>query len=256
MPSAVKTTACILALALGTPLMASMPATRAADAARVGSVIAQAEATPSTSLSAVAATRAAQALLQAMTSKNAAALYAGLSVPLRSSTSEAAVQARLNKSPALSGYRIQSISRGVDDTTVEAVALLDGGKREAPLLMVLDDDGKLLAWKWVGQTLPIEQSAIKFVRDLQAKRWVAARYYLDLDFQKEISPQDLERKWSKLVRVLGGMKEIKTALVANEGGEQQLVLVTIAFGKVTDNLFVIFNREGRIINVDFSADLV
>ena len=52
------------------------------------------------------------------------------------------------------------------------------------------------------------------------------------------------------------MKDIKTALVANEGGEQQLVLVTIAFGKVTDNLFVIFNREGRIINVDFSDDLV
>ena len=36
----------------------------------------------------------------------------------------------------------------------------------------------------------------------------------------------------------------------------ELVLVTIEFGKITDNLFVIFNRQGRIINVDFSADLV
>ncbi len=251
-----KTTACILALALGTPLMASMPASRAEAVSRIEATIAQAETTPTTSLSAVAATRAAQDLLNAMTSKNAAALYAGLAPQLQSSSSEAAVQARLSKGPALSGFRINAISRGVDDTTVDAVALLDDGKREAPLLLVLDDNGKLVAWKWVGQTLPIEQSAINFVRDLQAKRWVAARYYLDLDFQKEISPQDLERKWSKLVRVLGGMKEVKTALVANAGGEQQLVLVTIAFSKVTDNLFVIFNREGRIINVDFSADLV
>ena len=52
------------------------------------------------------------------------------------------------------------------------------------------------------------------------------------------------------------MKRIKSALVASQGGEQQLVLITIEFGKVTDNLFVIFNRQGRIINVDFSADLV
>ena len=52
------------------------------------------------------------------------------------------------------------------------------------------------------------------------------------------------------------MKEIKSALVASQGGDQQLVLVTIQFGKVTDNLFVIFNRDGRIINVDFSVDLV
>lgn len=250
-----KTTACILAFALGTPLMASMPATRADDVSRVEAIVAQSGPTPTTSLSAIAATRAAEELLEAMTSKNAAALYAGLSAPLRSASSEAAVEARLNDSPALSGFRINAISLGMDDTTVEAVAVLDNGKREAPLLLVLDDDGKLVAWKWVGQTLPIEQSAINFVRDLEAKRWVAARYYLDLDFQREIRPQDLERKWNKLSRVLGGVKEIKTALVANQGGEQ-LVLVTIAFGKVTDNLFVIFNREGRIINVDFSADLV
>ena len=52
------------------------------------------------------------------------------------------------------------------------------------------------------------------------------------------------------------MKEIKSALVASQGGDQQIVLVTIQFGKVTDNLFVIFNRDARIINVDFSADLV
>ena len=163
---------------------------------------------------------------------------------------------RLQSAPGIESFRVVAVNPGMDDTTVDTVAITNGGTREVPLMLVLDDDGKLLAWKWVGTMRPIEQTALNFVKDLDAGRWVAARYYLDLDFQKEISPQDLERKWSKLVRVLGGMKDIKTALVANEGGEQQLVLVTIAFGKITDNLFVIFNREGRIINVDFSPDLV
>ena len=95
---------------------------------------------------------------------------------MRSTSSEAAVQDRLNSGPKLDGYRINSISRGIDDTTVEAVALLNGGKQEAPLLLVLDDTGKLVAWKWIGTTLPIEQSAINFVNDLDAERWVAARY--------------------------------------------------------------------------------
>ena len=144
----------------------------------------------------------------------------------------------------------------MDDTTVETVAMTNSGTRELPLILVLDDDGKLLAWKWVESVLPIEQTALDFVKDLVAGRWVAARYYLDLDFQREISPADLKRKWSKLARVLGGVKNIENALVATRSGEQQLVLVTIEFGDVTDNLFVIFNRQGRIINVDFSADLV
>ena len=48
--------------------------------------------------------------------------------------------------------------------------------KEAPLQLVLDDTDKLVAWKWIGKTLPIEQSAINFVNALDAERWVAARY--------------------------------------------------------------------------------
>ena len=44
--------------------------------------------------------------------------------------------------------------------------------------------------------------------------------------------------------------------MASQEAISNSVLVTIQFGKVTHNLFVIFNRDGRIINVDFSADLV
>ena len=251
-----NTTACALLLTLCSPIAAVMEMGSSKAVASPQPLVAQASTSTATSLTAEQANRAAKQLLEALKAKDSAGIYAGLSAPLRSTTNEAAVRARLQKSPGLSAYRIKTVARGIDDTTVEAVAVLEGGNKEAPLLLVLDDSGKLVAWKWIGTTLPIEQSAIKFVEDLDAKRWVSARYYLDLEFQKEISPQDLQRKWSKLSRTLGGVKGIKSALVASQGGDQQLVLVTIQFGKVTDNLFVIFNREGRIINVDFSADLV
>ena len=40
------------------------------------------------------------------------------------------------------------------------------------------------------------------------------------------------------------------------GGDQQLVLVAVAFGQATTNLFVIFDASGRIINVDISRDFL
>jgi len=246
----VNTTACVLALALSSPIASQLPAI-----AGDHPMLAQATATPTTTLTLAEASRAAEALLDAIKQKDAERVFTKLSAPLQSTSSVKAIQARMDRRPTLNSYRIKSISPGLDDTTVEAMAVLDG-QPEVPLTLVLDDNGKMLAWKWGGTTLPLEQTALNFVRDLEAERWIAARYYLDLDFQREIRPEDLKRKWSKLARVLGGVESIKSAIVASQGGEQQLVLVTIEFGTITDNLFVIFNREGRIINVDFSADLV
>jgi len=129
-------------------------------------------------------------------------------------------------------------------------------KGDIPLVMVLDERGKLIAWEWSDRDLAIEQSAIDFVDNLASKRWISARSLLELSFQQELKPEDLQRKWTKLDRVTGGFKKVENAIVASQGGEQQLVLVTIQFGNLTDNLFVIFNSQGKIINVDFSPDLV
>ena len=39
------------------------------------------------------------------------------------------------------------------------------------MLMVLDEDGKLLVWKWADQIKPIETTALVFTRDLAAGRY-------------------------------------------------------------------------------------
>ena len=41
------------------------------------------------------------------------------------------------------------------------------------MLMVLDQDGKLLVWKWSDRTQPIETTALHFTRDLAAGPWIA-----------------------------------------------------------------------------------
>ena len=45
-------------------------------------------------------------------------------------------------------------------------------------------------------------------------------------------------------------------MIPLQGGDQQLVLVSVAFGKATTNRFVIFDESGQIINVDISRDFV
>ena len=114
----------------------------------------------------------------------------------------------------------------------------------------------MLAWKRSQHIQPIEATALEFVRYLADERWVLARTKLSLQLQEELSPADLERKWSKLNRVSGGFRKVKDAVIASQGGDQQLVLVALAFGKPTSNLFVIFDNQGRIINVDISRDFV
>ena len=247
-----KFTSCLLAAALATCTVELIPAA----SARADVRLAQALDTPRTNLTPDEARATASELLKSIQTRNAQGVYRLLASPLQSATSTEAISQRLQSAPLIESFRVVAVNPGLDDTTVETMAVTNSGTRELPLLLVLDDEGKLLAWKWVDTMLPIEQTALSFVKDLDAGRWVAARYYLDLDFQKEISPADLKRKWSKLERVLGGVKRIKSAVAASSSDEQQLVLITIEFGNMTDNLFVIFNRQGRIINVDFSADLV
>ena len=85
---------------------------------------------------------------------------------------------------------------------------------------------------------------------------MADRSKLSLDLQEDLAPDDLRRKWLKLSSVAGGFCQWKDAVIASQGGDQQLVLVSIEFGNATSNLFAIFDERGQIISVDISRDFV
>ena len=209
---------------------------------------------PVTDLSTTKATATAEQLLTALEQRRGDVIHASLSPAVKGSLSPQQVQDGLNQLPAILSSRIVLVASGYRTTTVDA--LLKTSRGEEDLLLVLDDDGKLLAWKWVDAVQPIERTALDFAADLAAGRWLAARSKLSLDLQEDLAPDDLRRKWLKLSSVAGGFRQLKDAVIASQGGDQQLVLVSIEFGNATSNLFVIFDERGQIINVDISRDFV
>ena len=207
-----------------------------------------------TELTPAQATAAAELLLEALKNRQGDVMHDALAAPVQTSVDMNTVQARLNQRAAIDASRIVSVTPGYNTTTIEAVVTTASGGEG--VLMVLDEDGKLLAWKWSDRIQPIETTALDFTRDLAAGRWIAARSKMSLQLQEELAPGDLERKWTKLSQVSGGLRKVKDALIAHQGSDQQLVLVAVAFGQATTNLFVIFDASGRIINVDISRDFV
>ena len=207
-----------------------------------------------TDLSAADATKAAEQLLSALQQRQGSVIYDLLADAVQRGLSRDQVQQRLDRRPAILNSRVVGIASGYRTTTVDAVVTTAKGSEN--LLFVLDDAGLLLAWKWIDDVLPIERTALDFAADLAAGRWLQARSKLSLDLQQDLAPADLERKWTKLSTVSGGFRKLKQAVIASQGGDQQLVLVSVEFGDATSNLFVIFNQRGQIINVDISRDFV
>ena len=207
-----------------------------------------------TELTPAQATTAAELLLEALKYRQGDVMHDALAAPVQTSVDVKSVQARLDQRVAIDAARVVSVTPGHNTTTIDAVVTTASG--DEGVLMVLDEDGKLLAWKWSDRIQPIETTALDFTRDLAAGRWIAARSKMSLQLQEELAPGDLERKWTKLSQVSGGFRKVKDAVIAHQGGDQQLVLVAVAFGQATTNLFVIFDASGRIINVDISRDFV
>ncbi|QNI97898.1 DUF3887 domain-containing protein [Synechococcus sp. RS9902] len=235
-----KLSAALLAIALSAPMGLISPAA--------------AEQLTRTELTPAQATTAAELLLEALKNRQGDVMHDALAAPVQTSVDMNTVQARLNQRAAIDATRVVSVTPGYNTTTIDAVVTTASG--DEGVLMVLDEDGKLLAWKWSDRIQPIETTALDFTRDLAAGRWIAARSKMSLQLQEELAPGDLERKWTKLSQVSGGFRKVKDAVIAHQGGDQQLVLVAVAFGQATTNLFVIFDASGRIINVDISRDFV
>ena len=235
-----KLSAALLAIALSAPFGGINPAA--------------AEELTKTELTPAQATAAAELLLEALQERQGDVMHNALAEPVQASVDVKTVQDRLDQREAIAATRVVNVIPGYNTTTVDAVVTTSSG--DEGMLMVLDEDGKLLAWKWTDRIQPIETTALDFARDLAAGRWIAARSKMSLQLQEDLAPGDLERKWTKLSQVSGGFRKVKDAVIAHQGGDQQLVLVAVAFGKATTNLFVIFDESGRIINVDISRDFV
>lgn len=142
---------------------------------------------------------------------------------------------------------------GADDSTVEADLITAKGTR--PLVLVVDDRGRLLGWERDLNDTPIKQVAANFVNALSQGKVVEARGLLSLELQGQLRPQDMLNRWKDLEKLTGTFQRVRGTVVASQGGDQQLVLVTTQFNRLTDNLFVILDASNHIIGIDFPEEL-
>lgn len=196
---------------------------------------------------------AAETIIQGLRRRDSQAIYDLLAPDLQRTTSLDRVSQRLRKRDPILSSRIKEVLTGADDSTVEAELITARGPQ--PLVLVLDEQGRLLGWEVSLTDTPIETVAARFVTLLSEGKLVEARSLLSADLQTQISPQDLLNRWKDLEKLTGSFERVRGTVVASEGGEQQLVLVTTQFQQLTDNLFVILDSGRHIVGIDFPEEI-
>ncbi|MBE9167484.1 DUF3887 domain-containing protein [Pleurocapsales cyanobacterium LEGE 06147] len=150
-----------------------------------------------------------------------------------------------------------SLQRIVDYNVVETInsdiVLLtlefENGTNE--MLLDFNKQGQIVGIDFP-QTQSIEEIAEKFVDDLATQDFASARSYLHPFLKEEIFPAQIQQKWEQFVTQTGPFKKI-VRTEARRGSDIDnidLVLVTVEFAKVTDDLIFAFDQDKRIINVD------
>jgi hypothetical protein len=99
----------------------------------------------------------------------------------------------------------------------------------------------------------IDTIAEMFVKDLAASDFLRARGYLHPFLKAELFPQQIEQKWKDLIAKTGPVKRIvrTNTRTGSTVDSADVVIVTIEFAKTTEDLFVIFDEDRRIVGIDF-----
>lgn len=98
----------------------------------------------------------------------------------------------------------------------------------------------------------IEEIARIVIQSLADNDFVGARGYLHAFLKTEIYPQQVQEKWQQLLEKTGDFKGIKSVTVrpGSQVDGTDVVLVTVEFARVTEDIFVIFDDNRRITGID------
>ena len=196
---------------------------------------------------------AADRILDAVRRRDGNARYALFSEELQQTSSPGMVQTTLDGLPKLESWKINRVYTSLrGNSTVEATLNTAAGSRQVSL--VINPQGQLVAQLFNAKDQPSTKVAEAFVKAVSQGQFITARSFLSLDLQKEIPPASLQSKWLDLQARVGTFKRIEGAKEAESSNNSKLVLVSISFTRLTDNLFLIVNNSNQIIGVDFPID--
>lgn len=195
---------------------------------------------------------AAERILRALQARDGLRGYNLFAPSLQRMTSAAMVQERLNRTPKLLRWTLDTVVPGQDFSTITARLVTSAGPRS--LEMVIDNQGRLEGYHFDTSDQPAEKVARQFVEELAKGRYVSAASFLTTDMQAEIPPAALQRKWQQLQRYTGDFVAIRRVFRSESTPDQKLVIVKTSFRRLSDNLFVILDRSNRVVGVDFPIE--
>jgi len=203
-------------------------------------------------MSVAKASAAAEAILNVIQSGSAEDRYQMFSSDLKAVTSPALVARAMARQPKVTGWQITSVDAGLEHATVDAV--LDTSKGSRNVVLVIDQQGKLVAFQFDESTLALTAVANNFVTAVIKGQFVQARSFLSLPLQAEIGAGSLQSKWLNLQRQAGNFVRVRRVIEADRSPGSRVVLVTMEFTRLNDTLFVILDDRNQIVGLDFPAE--
>jgi hypothetical protein len=94
----------------------------------------------------------------------------------------------------------------------------------------------------------------RFMMALTKGQFVSASSYLSPRLQEEVTQPVLQKKWLNLQLRVGNFVKVRKLWRAEKNSLMKLVIVTIEFNRLTDNLFVTLDTSNRIVGLDFPVD--
>ncbi|MBE9040939.1 DUF3887 domain-containing protein [Oscillatoriales cyanobacterium LEGE 11467] len=102
------------------------------------------------------------------------------------------------------------------------------------------------------QAQDYQTSAEQFVDAMARDDMERAREFLHPTLQEELTAEALRQNWQELLAVTGKFQErLSSSTIENASTNENLVLVSIRFENVTDDLLVIFNNKQEATGFDF-----
>lgn len=195
----------------------------------------------------------ANAILEAEQRRDAQTRFSQFSPEMQQVTSPAMIAETMAKRPAIRSWKLLSVQRGIQSTTVEADVDTAAGRQN--LFIVLNGKGQLTGYYVDRTDAAPAKVAGQFVRALSSGHYISARSFLSPNLQREISAAELQARWQELQRETGNFVKVNRVIEAAQNDEQKLVLVNTTFNRLTDNLFVLLDANNLIFNVDFPNEV-
>lgn len=131
------------------------------------------------------------------------------------------------------------------------VAILEFENATKKLIFIFDRDRQIIGVDFPA-TESVEEIAQKFVNDLANQDFASARGYLHPYLKEEIFPEQIRAKWQRLLSQTGPFQKIVTTQVrtGSDVDNIDMVLVSVQFAQVTEDLVVVFDKDKKIVNVD------